>query len=175
MPILTSSVPGGGRLLPMTVDGICSGMDRRLAARAKSGLTEPVVVGAGTSGGGHRVRRRSSPARPMSTSNVPDISPVHIGRLRVSSHSTRMQNAELRILHEVPRLVLSIGAPGFEPGTSCSRSRRANRAALRPADPGGNHHGRGMPRPYALAVCPSCRLSVFQCARRDSNPQPSDP
>jgi hypothetical protein len=26
----------------------------------------------------------------------------------------------------------SIGAPGFEPGTSCSRSRRANRAALRP-------------------------------------------
>jgi hypothetical protein len=27
-----------------------------------------------------------------------------------------------------------IGAPGFEPGTSCSRSRRANRAALRPAN-----------------------------------------
>ena len=27
---------------------------------------------------------------------------------------------------------LLIGAPGFEPGTSCSRSRRANRAALRP-------------------------------------------
>ena len=27
---------------------------------------------------------------------------------------------------------LQIGAPGFEPGTSCSRSRRANRAALRP-------------------------------------------
>src|SRR3954447_10970501 len=26
----------------------------------------------------------------------------------------------------------TIGAPGFEPGTSCSRSRRANRAALRP-------------------------------------------
>jgi hypothetical protein len=26
----------------------------------------------------------------------------------------------------------SVGAPGFEPGTSCSRSRRANRAALRP-------------------------------------------
>lgn len=26
----------------------------------------------------------------------------------------------------------SIGAPGFEPGTSCSRSMRANRTALRP-------------------------------------------
>ena len=25
-----------------------------------------------------------------------------------------------------------IGAPGFEPGTSCSQSRRANRTALRP-------------------------------------------
>ncbi len=26
----------------------------------------------------------------------------------------------------------SVGAPGFEPGTSCSQSRRANRTALRP-------------------------------------------
>lgn len=25
-----------------------------------------------------------------------------------------------------------VGAPGFEPGTSCSQSKRANRAALRP-------------------------------------------
>jgi hypothetical protein len=26
----------------------------------------------------------------------------------------------------------NVGAPGFEPGTSCSQSRRANQAALRP-------------------------------------------
>src|SRR6185437_15129560 len=30
------------------------------------------------------------------------------------------------------RCFLQIGAPGFEPGTSCSQSRRANQAAPRP-------------------------------------------
>ncbi len=42
--------------------------------------------------------------------------------------------SEKRPLSEplVVKSLRSIGAAGFEPATSCSRSRRANRAALRP-------------------------------------------
>ncbi len=32
----------------------------------------------------------------------------------------------------IQRFNLLVGVPGFEPGTSCSQSRRANRTALHP-------------------------------------------
>lgn len=41
-------------------------------------------------------------------------------------------NAASRVRQGMRRCALPIGARGFEPRTSCSRSRRANRAALRP-------------------------------------------
>jgi hypothetical protein len=58
---------------------------------------------------------------------------------------------------------VSIGAPGFEPGTSCSRSRRANRAALRPVLRAGAR----------LRLLYSCTATMHRaatsCAQEDSN------
>src|SRR5213078_1439682 len=56
-----------------------------------------------------------------------------------------------RLSHTCNNL-LQIGARGFEPPTSWSRTRRANRAALRP----------------------ELRAPVLKCAQEDSNPQPLD-
>src|SRR5690348_14188700 len=54
-----------------------------------------------------------------------------------------------------------VGASGFEPPTSWSRTRRANRAAPRPAEVRAGLHG-------------DHKLLIAR-ARRDSNSQPSDP
>ena len=53
---------------------------------------------------------------------------------------------------------VEVGATGFEPATSCSRSRRSTGLSYAPRSGGS-----------AAAVMHS------QCARRDSNSQPSDP
>jgi hypothetical protein len=89
-----------------------------------------------------------------------------------------------------------IGAPGFEPGTSCSRSRRANRAALRPVystksvsgncknvsgkrDGSGRSDGSGggpsRDNPLTAYASLSRLRCLASCALRDSNPQPFDP
>src|SRR5579864_3693575 len=53
-----------------------------------------------------------------------------------------------------------VGASGFEPPTSWSRTRRANRAA---------------PRPAEVTKDSTDQRAFFVRARRDSNSQPSDP
>ena len=45
----------------------------------------------------------------------------------------------------------TVGAPGFEPGTSCSQSRRANRTALRPGKGKSYSSGPFASRPAAIA------------------------
>ena len=50
-----------------------------------------------------------------------------------------------------------VGATGFEPATSCSRSRRATGLRYAP--------------PYSILQL----LRPFECAQKDSNLQPSDP
>ena len=64
--------------------------------------------------------------------NVPDTSPVQNRAELYLDGIPPMTNAEPFEYEGVRRSCMSIGARGFEPRTSCSRSRRANRAALRP-------------------------------------------
>ena len=51
---------------------------------------------------------------------------------RLADQHSPMPGAESPVL----RGFLAIGAPGFEPGTSCPPDKRANQAAPRPVGPG---------------------------------------
>ena len=97
-----------------------------------------------------------------------------VGRADRSESHNRCSRPPVRLSARPP---LPVGAPGFEPGTSCSRSRRANRAALRPERRAVGQSerrtevNRGTDAPVRLSDYPPAP----QRAQEDSNPQPFGP
>ena len=114
----------------------------------------------GSSGAAHRVRRHPRPGATRRAERPLPRQAVAPAEAAGDSDSDRGGRK-----HKTPRArgwprgtrgLAMVGATGFEPATSCSRSRRAT--GLRYAPPNS-----------------SASEAIARCARRDSNPQPSDP
>src|SRR6478609_4185207 len=93
---------------------------------------------------------------------------IQLSYRRGTDNGQRTTDARGSALREGPSVrasvhrLLKIGAPGFEPGTSCSRSRRANRAALRPVSENGQQSTDNG------SLC-SVLCSLHLCAQEDLN------
>ncbi len=77
------------------------------------------------------------------------------------------------VVTETLKLPFFVGAPGFEPGTSWSRTKRASRAALRPEHvPLLLNYGKSVPKARVLTVCQEevWLFSVFRIVSSRSLP-----